>query len=89
MAAAERKGRVERETPRIRTVHARILASVERALGERSWQWLSEQAGIPQSTLSTQVGKPKFSLDVLYRICCALDLDLSEVLEDAYGPRSR
>lgn len=88
MAAAGRKGRVERETPKIRTVHTRILASIEHALGERSWQWLADEAGVPQSTLSTQVGKPKFSLDVLYRICCALDLGLSEVLEDAYGSRS-
>lgn len=59
-----------------RDLHLHILSRVEEELGSRSWNWLAEQAGVPQSTLATQVGKPKFSVDVLVKIAQALEVDL-------------
>jgi len=68
-----------------RALHLHIRTTVELALGDRSWKWLAHQIGVPQSTLSGQVSKPKFSLDVVWRMARVLDLDLQDLL----GPPNR
>jgi hypothetical protein len=60
--------------------HRRIRAGIEEALGSRSWAWLAREAHIPQSTLSTQVTKPKFNVETLCRIARVLEIDLNELL---------
>lgn len=66
--------------PTGRHLHARIRTEIERALGGRQWSWLATTAEIPPSTLSTQLAKPKFSVETLCRIARVLDLDLNELL---------
>lgn len=63
-----------------RAFHIRVRRNIETALGERSWTWLAKEIGIPQSTLASQVGKPRFSLEVVARIAVVLKLDLHELL---------
>lgn len=63
-----------------RRLHRKIRDEIEAALGDRNWAWLGREAGIPQSTLSTQLSKPKFSVDTLCRIARVLDLDLNDLL---------
>lgn len=63
-----------------RQLHRRIRDEIEVALGGRNWAWLGREAGIAQSTLSTQLSKPKFSVDTLCRIAWVLDLDLNALL---------
>ncbi len=58
-------------------LHTYIRARIEQALGGRSWNWLSRTAGIPQSTLASQVAKPRFSVDVLLLVATALEKDLN------------
>lgn len=60
-----------------REYHLRVRQKVLEALGDRSWKWLSEQSGVPQSTLSTQVTRPRFSIEVLLRLAAALEKDVS------------
>lgn len=62
-----------------RDLHEYIRGQIEERLGRRTWTWLAEQAGIPQSTLATQLAKPKFSVDVLVRIAEALEIRLGEL----------
>lgn len=61
-------------------VHQHILTRVELALGRRTWSWLAREAGIPQSTLATQAGKPRFSIGVLVSVARALEKDISYFL---------
>lgn len=63
-----------------RAIHAHAKRQISVALGNRSWSWLADQIGVPQSTLAGQVGKPKFSLEVIWRIAQVLELDLHELL---------
>lgn len=63
-----------------RHVHRHIKAHIEKELGDRSWNWLAEESGIPQSTLAGQASRPKFSLDVLLRIASALHRPPSDFL---------
>lgn len=63
-----------------RALHAHMKHQIQVALGDRSWTWLAEQIGVPQSTLAGQASKPKFSLDVAWRIARVLDLDLHDML---------
>lgn len=63
-----------------RALHVNLKSRIEAALGERSWKWLADQIGVPQSTLASQVCKPKFSLEVVWRIARVLRLDLQELL---------
>lgn len=65
---------------RSRDLHQGILARIELALGDRSWSWLSSKSGIPRSTLASQKGKPRFSVDVLVLIANALDRDVAYFL---------
>lgn len=67
-----------------RALHLHIRNTVERALGDRSWKWLAHQIAVPQSTLSGQVSRLKFSLDVVWRIARVLDLDLQDLLSPPY-----
>lgn len=66
-----------------RLLHKRILMQIERALAGRSWAWLSHASGVPASTLSNQVTRPKFTLDVLQRIAVALDRPITFFLQGA------
>lgn len=66
-----------------RELHRFILERIELALGRRSWRWLSDETGIPQSTLATQRSKPKFSVDVLIAIANALDRPVTYFLPEA------
>lgn len=57
---------------RDRELHAHIKRRIQRELRGRSWSWLADASGIPQSTLAGQSARPKFSLDVLVRIAATL-----------------
>ena len=63
-------------------LHGHILRQIELALGRRSWNWLARESSVAQSTLATQAGKPKFSVDVLLRIAEALDKDVGYFLPE-------
>lgn len=63
-----------------RELHEFILAQVERRLGPRSWAWLAREADVPRSTLMTQKGRPKFSVDVVASVADALDCELSDLV---------
>lgn len=52
---------------------------IEEALSGRSWKWLAERIGVPQSTLAGQVAKPRFSLEVVWKIAQVLDLDVHDL----------
>ena len=57
-------------------LHRHVRLRIELALSKRSWNWLSQETGVPQSTLASQAGKPKFSLEVLVLVARALDRDI-------------
>lgn len=63
-----------------RALHRRIREGIEEALGERTWAWLAQEAGIPQSALSTQLAKPKFNIETLCRIARVLEIDVNDLL---------
>lgn len=63
-----------------KSTHEGIRRRIEMLLDGRSWTWLAAKAGIPQSTLATQAGKPRFSVDVLLRVAHALDVDLVDLM---------
>ena len=65
---------------RTRELHGHIRSRIELALGNRSWSWLSRATGVPQSTLSSQAAKPKFSVDVLVAVADALGREVSYFL---------
>ena len=69
-----------------RPLHEHIRCQIELALGRRSWAWLAETSGVPQSTLSNQTSRPRFSIDVLMRVSAALDRPPSFFLPDAGSP---
>jgi len=58
-------------------LHAEIRSRIEAELGERTWSWLAQASGIPASTLSNQINRPRFSLDVVSRIADALGKDIT------------
>lgn len=73
-----------------RELHVQVRRNIESALDGRSWSWLAGEIGVPQSTLAGQVCKPRFSLEVVWRIARVLDLDLNELLgypDRDLGPR--
>lgn len=53
-------------------VQKHILRRVVLALGQRSWNWLAQESGVPQSTLATQYKRPRFTLETLIAIAPAL-----------------
>jgi hypothetical protein len=61
-------------------LHHHIRRTLEQALGARSWNWLARTSGVAQSTLASQLSRPKFSVEVLWRVCLALDLEFGELL---------
>ena len=63
-----------------RTLHAEIRTRIKSELGGRPWSWLAQASGVPPWTLSNQVNRPRFSLDVLARIAVALEKDLRDLL---------
>jgi hypothetical protein len=63
-----------------RAVHYHIRDVLQGALGDRTWRWLAEEIGVPQSTLSGQVSKPKFSVAVVWKAARVLDLDFHELM---------
>lgn len=66
-----------------RDLHRHIRRQIELGLGARSWNWLAKASGVAQSTLATQAGKPKFSVDVLIRVAAALDREVDFFLPDS------
>jgi len=62
-------------------LHRRIRERIESCLDDRTWRWLSEASGVPQSTLSNQLSRPRFSLKVLLHVANALEKDLSFFIE--------
>lgn len=64
-----------------RALHRHLLDAFEEARGMRTWVSLAREAGVPQSTLATQLSRRKFSLDVACRLARVLDLDLGRLLE--------
>ena len=69
-------------------LHRQIRERIESCLGDRTWRWLSEASGVPQSTLSNQLSRPRFSLKVLLRIANALEKDLSFFIPETYPERA-
>lgn len=69
-----------------RELHEHILRRVEHRLNGRSWAWLSRETGIPRSTLVTQAGHPKFSVEVLVKVASALERDPGFFLPPARTP---
>ena len=61
-------------------LHAEIRSRIKTELGVRTWSWLAQASGVPPSTLSNQVNRPRFTLDVLVRIADALGKNLSHFL---------
>ncbi len=55
-------------------VQRHILKRILLALEGRSWNWLAEQSGVPQSTLASQYGHspPRFTLETLIQIAPVL-----------------
>jgi hypothetical protein len=66
-----------------RELHEYIRVQIERRLGDRSWSWLAEQAGVARSTLASQRARPKFSIEVLVRVAGALNQELTALLPTA------
>ncbi len=64
-----------------RALHVHVKERIERELDGRSWSWLAQEIGVPQSTLAGQVCKPKFSLEVVWRISKVLGIGLEELLD--------
>lgn len=64
----------------IRDVHRQIKARIKRALGRRSWTWLAKQSGIPQSTLSSQASREKFTVATLARVAETLGVTIAELV---------
>ena len=62
-----------------------IYGQVLRALSGRPWTWLARKAGVPQSTLATQVSKCRFSVAVLWRISVALERPIEWFFPGASG----
>jgi Bacteriophage CI repressor helix-turn-helix domain len=60
-----------------RDLHAHIRARIGEALRSRSWSWLADTAGVPRSTLATQAGRPRFSVEVLVRVADTLEKDVT------------
>ena len=65
-----------------RNLHLFVRSRIELALGSRHWKWLAKESGVPASTLSTQMNRPKITLDVLVRVTAALDRPVSFFLPD-------
>ena len=63
-----------------RRVHEHIRTQIEGALCGRSVKWLAEEGGVSQSTLTAQMARPKFSLDVLLKVAPALREDIAYFL---------
>jgi len=68
-----------------RALHLFVRSRIELALGPRPWKWLAAESGVATSTLSSQVNRPKFSLDTLVRIAAALDRPIAYFLPDEPG----
>lgn len=67
-------------------IHAYIRRQIERELEDRSWAWLAHEADVPQSTLATQVGRPRFSIAVLVQVARVFEKDLAYFLPPVDAP---
>ena len=63
-----------------RAVHIFIRGELDRRRKGRTWSALAEEADIPQSTLSNQLSRPRFSVDVLVRLARVLDISVRDLL---------
>lgn len=62
-----------------RDIHQHLLDRLNELRGARTWSALAEEADIPQSTLSNQVSRPRFSIDVVARLAYALEVPVAEL----------
>lgn len=60
--------------------HVEIRTRIETMLRGRTWRWLAQASGVPPSTLSNQLARPKFTIDVLYRLAEALECQAIDLL---------
>ena len=72
-----------------RQLHEFILTQIERRLGDRTWAWLARDAQVPRSTLMTQKGRPKFSVEVILRVAGSLDCAIEDLLPSPGQPGGR
>lgn len=68
-----------------RTLHLYVRERILSVLGDRPLKWLASSAGVPTSTLSAQLLRPKFSLEVVVRVADALGLDPCELLPPSHS----
>lgn len=75
------------ESPRVgdRDRHAMIVFRIEELLEDRSWRWLANESGVPQSTLATQKLR-WFTEPVLARIAEALGVSVGVLFPDHLPP---
>jgi len=66
-----------------RALHQHVKDRINEVLGRRPQSWLADEAGVPQSTLSGQMNRLRFSLDVLVRVAAALDRHVADFLPDS------
>ena len=71
------------------SLHQFIKKRIEASLSGRTVKWLAEASGVPQSTLSTQFARPKFSIDVLARVAGPLGLSVSEFFAEQHPPQQQ
>lgn len=64
-------------------VQRHILKRITEALDGRSWNWLAESSGVPQSTLASQSTKPRFSIETLVLVAHTLKKPVSWFFPDA------
>ncbi len=63
-----------------RQLHEHVRDQIHNALGRRTMSWLAKASGVPPSTLSNQLLRPRISLDTLTRVANALDRDPASLL---------
>ncbi|MDZ7779500.1 MAG: helix-turn-helix domain-containing protein [Gemmatimonadota bacterium] len=74
-----------------RNLQEYIRRQITRRLGSRSWTWLADEAGVPRTTLVSQMSRSKLSVEVLVGVSEALNTDIRELLPpppDGLGPSS-
>lgn len=64
-------------------LHKYVKNRIDATLGSRTYSWLAQASGVPQSTLSNQLNRPKFSLEVLVRVAVALQRPVRDFLPDS------
>lgn len=66
-------------------LHLEIRRRIETKVGFRSIRQLARDAGIPYSTLHQQITECRFSLEVLWRLADALQVDARDLIPPGPG----